>query len=168
MPYNQLPSPVCGGAMPRDAAGNLPQPSEWPKYMRGNADAVVFFREIAQVVAGADTVTVKRVLVPSLEPQAFTYLRPVDREAGRANPITAPAWRFMSEKFLGLNAPVHAAGVAFPAEIIAEAEAAGRALGWHFILDFPGGYFPCHPDHRYNWRWVKAEEGVWCGFYVSA
>jgi hypothetical protein len=126
-------------------------PSTWLAHCQGNADAIAFLAETSETIL-RDKVLVKRVLKPGLEREALPYLRLPD-----------PLWRQQAGVRWGLGKP-KGHGFRLP-QLAALASQRGQQIVVLARGDLLSNGAAVVPELLVRWRWVDAQEGIWCGFY---
>jgi len=128
-------------------------PKDW--HPCGRADGIIFLGERARRIGGNEGEVLKEVLTESLERQAFRYLRTASVQYLEQYPGNR-----------GLGRPILPAALV-PSELQRLAQEQFRPIEHIFIADHPAGLSPARPEYTRCWRILKAEEGIWCAFFVG-
>lgn len=140
-----------GAEMPKELDN---EPDKW--IPTGQADGVLFLGERCTVIEMKDGVTIKEVHVESKIKPAFRYLRP-----------TNPGWLAQNPGKKGRGKPTLPPEI-MPHELEKQAEELELPIEILFVTgDNKPGMMPAMPQYRRNWRVLRAEEGIWCVFYVG-
>lgn len=153
---------IPGEGNPEDSV-----PADWRPC--GRADGVIFFDKV-HYTRSIDGSVEQVVVKPGRERQALRYLlspKALPEVSGPAAGRVAQALDYILMKpgQLGMCEPNISFLLARNPSIECEAVDAGHPLQRKF-LSSRAGIDANQPQHASRWRVVKAEDGIWCVFYV--